>query len=403
MKRLLSVLCLAAISCAPAATTPKPTTLADLRREAEAKPNDRGAWHSVAMAELFAPGGDAARADRAVRRARQLDMRDPELLFAQGLLADIHGRPSLAYDAYVAALDFAVRSDQEKLQPLVEAASYAVLGESGMVRGYRERTLQRLVPLLDWPGLSLAGRAALADVLEPLAQRGGDLALEARIAARLGCATSFRVAGPFGPRALLGFDDKPPADPEKPLADRYDLGPGRGVRATRALGAQICSVHLGGGPVAEAGQTIAETTLRVAGAGDQIVRLDTPNTAELFIDGRSVLRVDRRTVLGPRVVFLKLPLAAGDHRFVVRISTRHPNPVLELAMAPYAAADAAADLQPLAANSAAPDFSLYLRASLALARGDILAAREMLSSATKARGPIRSCPTACAATMHGAI
>ncbi|HEX4351335.1 MAG TPA: hypothetical protein VHZ95_00450, partial [Polyangiales bacterium] len=351
MKRLLFLLSAAAISCAPAAMTPKPTTLADLRREAEAQPNDLGAWRNVAMAELFAPGGDATRADRAVRHARQLDMRDPELLFAQGLLADIHGRPSLAYDAYVAALDFGVRSNQEKLQPLVEAASYAVLGESGMVRGYRERTLQRLLPLLDWPGLSLAGRAALADVLEPLAQRGGDLALEARIATRLGCATSYRVAGPFGPRALLGFDEKPPADPANPLIDQYDLGPGRGVRATRALNAQICSVHLGGGPVAEAGQTIAETTFHVASPGDQIIRLDTPNSAELFVDGRSVLRVDRRTVLGARVVFLKLALTAGDHRFVVRVSSRHPNPVVELAMAPYAAADAAADLQPLAAST----------------------------------------------------
>jgi hypothetical protein len=386
MKRSLWLLCCWLVAaCAGAPSVPKPPGLAELRRAADAQPQDPGAWRALALAELLSAGGDPQRADRAVAYARTLDMRDPELLFAQGLLADIHGHPSLAFDAYLATLEYASRSNAPLAQPLIEAASYALLGQSGMLRGYAQRSLERLLPILERPGLSLAARAALADVLLPVAQRRGDTRLESRIAQRLGCATAFRVAGPFGPRALLGFDEKPPADPAQPLGETYDLGPGRGVRATRALTAQACSLHLGGGPVAEAGQSLAETTVQVAATGDQIVRLDTPNTAELFVDGRSVLRVDRRKVLGSRVMFLKLPLAAGSHRLLVRVSSRHPNPVLELAVAPYTPADAAAQLPPVAARSEVGDLPLYLRVSLLLARGDVLAARALLTPVTKPR------------------
>src|SRR5262249_53516954 len=155
-----------------------------------------------------------------------------------------------------------------------------------------------------------------------------------------------------------------------PLAASYDLGSARGAREVRSVNVNACTLHMGGGPVAEAGQTLAETTLNVPAAGDYTLRLDTPNNAELFIDGHSVLRVDRRQVLGARVVFAKPALSAGQHRLVVRVSSRHPNPVLEVALTQYQPADAET-MQLPAARSDTPGLGLYMRVSLALARGDV--------------------------------
>jgi tetratricopeptide (TPR) repeat protein len=385
MRRLFLLLgCCAFAACVPGSNMPKGPSLAELRRSAEAQPQDARAWREVTMAEVFAAGGDPVRAERAAAHAQKLDPKAPEVALAQGLLADIHGHPSAALDAYLAAVELAAHSRSSGAQHLIEAASYAVLGESGMAPRYVERVSTRLMPVFELPGLALAARAALADVLVPIAYRRGDTQLARHIAARLGCASEFRVAGPFGPRELLGFDDKPPVDLTQPLAQSHDLGPGRGVRPLRALRTQACMLHLGGGAVAEAGMTLAETTLQVAATGDHVVRLDTPNSAELFVDGRSVLRVDRRKVLGARVVFSKLSLTAGVHRVLVRVSSRHPNPVLELAVAPYRAEDAAA-MQLPAARADTPGLGLYLRVALALARGDVLLARQALSVATQAR------------------
>ncbi|MET0384880.1 MAG: hypothetical protein ABW321_02920, partial [Polyangiales bacterium] len=367
---------------APQPATPHAPTLEDLQRTAAERPRDPDAWRALTLAELLGPGGDAVRAQNALIRARTLAPTQPELLAAQGLLADMHGHPSDALDAYLSTIEHGVAAGDAEGSMLAEIASYAVLGQNGLSRGFADRVRPRLTALLKSSKLSLAARAALSDVLVRLAYRRGDVAEVASLSEQLGCITSARVAGPFGPRELLGFDAPPPIDLAQPLPAASDLGPGRGTRPARTLRAQGCRLNLGGGEVADGGMSLAEATLNVPTAGDYTLRLDTPNSAELFIDGHSALRVDRRKQLGARVTFAKLSLTAGAHRVLVRLSSRHPNPVLELALAPYRATDAS-DVDATVARVYSPELGTYLRVALALARGDVVTAREALTSAVQ--------------------
>ncbi|HKU44579.1 MAG TPA: hypothetical protein VJR89_40740, partial [Polyangiales bacterium] len=336
---LCVVLLAAAIGCGAQAAHPEPPTLASLRKAAAEHPNDPQRARTLALAEAFETGGDPKLLEPELKRALELAPRDPSLVYLRAMLNDLHGEPASALEGYLKVIELASASAQPEAQALLEVASYAVMGQSGMSRGYVDEVRERLRPVLEGAPLSAAARGALGDVLLPLAYRRGDLAQAQHIAQTLGCARDYRVAGPFGPRDLLGFDAPPHVDPAKALLESYDLGPGRGRRATRSAKARGCSVHLGGGPIADGGVSWAETEVALSAAGDYVLRLDTPNSAEIYVDGKSVLRVDRRRVLGSRIVLHKLSLAAGNHRIAAKLATRHPNPVLELALTPLMAAD----------------------------------------------------------------
>ncbi len=379
MKRSRWVLVLVALAsaCAGAPAHPERPTLESLREDAEANPRDAARWRTLALAEAFDNGSDPKKLDAELKHALELAPQDPALVYTRALLADVHGKPAVALDGYLKTIELAVGSPKPEAQALVEVASYAVLGQSGMSRGYVEAVQQRLSPVLKGAPLSAAARGAIGDALVPLAFRRGDLTAVNNLATALGCAQNFRVAGPFGPRELLGFDEKPRVDPGQPLAASYDLGAGRGERSTRPARARGCTVHFGGGPIADGGVSWAETSVRIANPGDYLVRLDTPNSVELFIDGKSSLRVDRRRMLGSRVLFHKVSLPAGDHRMMVQVATRHPNPVLELAITPLTAADAlVVEKKPARSKSA---FELHVAVAIALSRGDVLGARQALA------------------------
>ncbi|MEY4582816.1 MAG: hypothetical protein RL701_7519, partial [Pseudomonadota bacterium] len=219
-----------------------------------------------------------------------------------------------------------------------------------------------------------------------LAYRRADLAEVTRLSQAIGCVENVRVAGPFGPRELLGFDAPLPLPADGSLPDTNDLGPGRGVRVTRNVRAQGCRLNLGGGEVADGGMSLAQTDLEIPKAGDYTLRIDTPNSVEVFIDGKSVARIDRRKVLGGRVVLAKVSLSHGRHRVLLRMTSRHPNPVVELAIAPYRDSDARDVPEVLALPVVQPPtpFESYLHEALALARGDVLLARQALATATQA-------------------
>lgn len=369
--------------CVSHTNVPTVPSIEDLRKDAAAHPQDAALAQEVALAELFSRGGDPGRVEAAVSHALSLDATSARILFAQALDADVHGHPARALDAYLQAIEQAARSHDPFAAQLVEGSSYAVAGLDGDVVGYADKVRTRLWPLVEQPGLPAAARAGLADALFPLLARRGDLEGTRKLSAAVGCMSELRVAGPFGPRELLGFDAiSSVLDPSKPLASSYDLGPGRGVRETRVVRSASCTLHLGAGPVAEAGLTFAQTTLQVAKAGPYAVRIDTPNNLELFVDGRSVQRMDRRRMLGSRAVFVTLDLSAGTHLVTLVLGTRHPNPVLELAFSPATEMETSANGLPFEAN-ASDGFPLYLRSAIALVRGDVLGARETLSSVGK--------------------
>jgi tetratricopeptide (TPR) repeat protein len=352
------------------------STIANLREQAAAAPHDAALQSKLALAEMFSYEGDPAQSDAAMARARALDPKSPRLLLMQGLALDVHGHPGKALDAYLAALTLAPASNDALAGSLAELSVHAVAGLEGATSGYDAKVRAAFEPLLDDARLPTPARYGVGSVLIDMAYRRGDRDAAQAIAARLGCVTEARTAGPFGPRELLGFDRNFAAAPGKTLAASYDLGPGRGVTETRELGSKGCSMNIGGGPVARGGVSFVQTYVESRG-GAYVARVQIPSTAEVFVDGRSLVRVDRRRALYPDAVFVPFELPAGRHEVTVKLATRHPNPALSLAIAPQRAGDAQALSLPLSA-AATSGFARYLRGTLALARGDILSARESL-------------------------
>ena len=178
MKWVVTGLCASAllVACAKPPSVPEAPSLAALQRTAAERPQDPSAARSLALGELALPGGDNARAEAALKRARTLSPHDPELLLAEGLLADVHGHPTLAVQAYLTTIEEATRSSLTSAPALVEVAGYALLGQSGLARGFSEQVRTRLSPLVADARLSLAARAALVDVVMPVEFRRGDTA-----------------------------------------------------------------------------------------------------------------------------------------------------------------------------------------------------------------------------------
>ena len=171
---------------------------------------------------------------------------------------------------------------------IAELAIHAIGGLQGSVAGYNAKVRPALERALADAKLSAPARNGAGTLLMQLAYQRGDRDGAQRIAAGIGCITTFRAAGPFGPRDLLGFDSDKSVQPGKPLADQYDLGPNRGLQKTRDLGARGCSVNLGGGPIAEGGTSYAQSYIDVARAGDYVMRFESPNSSELgSTDARS--------------------------------------------------------------------------------------------------------------------
>lgn len=358
--------------------------LADLRAQAEAAPRDPALQAKVALGETFSYEGDPARTAAALDRAIALDGDNPRLHLARALLLDVHGRPSEAFDAYAKALALASASSDPLSAALAEISVQGVAGLEGSVPGYADKARAALEPLLDDARVATPARYAAGSSLMQFAYQRGDRDAAQAVAAQLGCVTQMRAIGPFGPRDLLDFDASHAAKPGAKLAASYDLGPRRGTVQTRELGARGCAVHLSGGPLAKGGVSYAQAYIETQSAGEYVARVQVPSTAEVFVDGRSIARLDRRRELLPDVLFVPVELTAGRHEVTIKLATRHPNPVLALAIAPRRAADDGALGLPLTAD-APSGFAKYLRGTIALTRGDVMSARESLDGVVPGR------------------
>lgn len=299
-----------------------------VRARAAARPDDPAAQRALAEWELLGEGGDPDRAEAAIARAEELAPDDVALAYLRGILLEQRGRPNEALDAFLAVLERTPQSDDPLVSVYVES-TFAYIAD---VRTNAPRFLERARPAIEAlvasPGrIGFPARRQGVFWLREAALQRGDVAEAARLEALVGCPSSARVAGPFGTAVLSGFDETLAGEGAGPLAERYDLGPGRGEMPTRTVEARRCHVPLGGrGDESGPGTRIAEATLRAESAGRYVLALVSSGSVQLRVDGEIVDRVDRRRALRGSTTFHVLDLSAGDHQFELKVSSRHASP-----------------------------------------------------------------------------
>lgn len=304
--------------------------IARVRAEAAARPDDPAAQRALAEWEAFGEGGDPARVAAALARADALAPRDPGLAYVRAVLAEQHGEPEAALAAALEVIARAAESE-DPIAPFYAESTLAYLHDlTTDAPRFRERVRPALEALVARPGhLGFAVRRQAMLWLRDLAQQRGDVAETARIDALAGCAASARVAGPFGPAILTPFDETLAAEQRGPLAERYDLGPGRGETETRRVEARHCVLPLGEGRASGAGVRVVESTIRAPRAGRHVIALAAGgSSAQISIDGAVVARVDRRNRWIGGVTFHALDLEAGEHELEIKLASRHATPGL---------------------------------------------------------------------------
>lgn len=306
-------------------TTPEgaPLPILTLRDRAAASPDDPALQSELARAELLWPGGESARVMPALERAITLSPNDPALFVMKGWVHEEHGELSEALDAFVRALELG-RASEDPFGPLAAEHAIDLLGGlRGGTAGYDERVVPALERVLAEPGrlghpsFRLAGARLIQHGL-----RRGDEALVDRVVERLGCLTSWRAVGPFGPLALSTFDERLSAEGAGALGERYDLGVGVGEDTTFEAESFGCGVSLVGGDVRGSGSTIAETFVDVSDGGPHALIVESGGSFKVSVDGTEVGAVDRRVALHPSHAHFTVQLAPGRHEIEIKLTSR---------------------------------------------------------------------------------
>ncbi|MFO0626041.1 MAG: hypothetical protein U0325_10530 [Polyangiales bacterium] len=365
-------------------------------------PDDTAARLTRALAELTAPGGDTAEATRALDALRDATARDPAARFARGLLLAQHGDFEGALTEYVAAVDAARESPHPLGPAIAEVCVGKLLALRGDVRDFATPFAALLTRSEASPGhLGAAARVRLFEGAVRWAREAGRTPDAHRWTERAGCATRFRVAGPFGPLPNLSFDRTFPPESPAPLAASYDAGPGRGHLPTYAVRARGCAANLGRG-VTLTGVLYASADFTLERAGDVVVYVESPNTFAVLVDGARIATLDPRTHARGSSVHVPLRLAAGHHTLRVKVASGYHSPLLMAAVtdpagvpvAQFTDDNGAANPAPPtvlpappepaddaylpAAQGPATSFGRYVYAELAFSRRHVVAARELL-------------------------
>jgi cellulose synthase operon protein C len=376
---LLSALALSACGGAQRRGERSDRPIDRLRQRALEQPNDRALALELSIAEHLYDGGEPERARLAVAHAKQPGSPKPEdeltLAFIEAEQHVLEGEPPLALEGYLSLLERAAGSRDPRAPLYAELALDSIIDMNDATDDYRprvEKALATLAPRADSLGLTAAHQLRMA--LSVSAMQHGDAASAVAHARAAGCVQQLEVAGPFGPRELLGFDRTLPPEQAGPLAREYDLGPGRDVQQVRTLETRRCTFGLGRGahdPLP--GTTIARAELETA-AGNYALRIESPNSYALFVDGRELARVDLRSRHAEGVRYIPIALSAGKHELKLKVSSRHPNPVLSIALVQAEQPTIAATVLPAPKS----ELDRFLIAKLALARGAAVEARELV-------------------------
>jgi tetratricopeptide (TPR) repeat protein len=207
-----------------------------------------------------------------------------------------------------AALDAALRlCETRSADPRVEIAGARILDLAANTRVFRQSVprVQKLVAAGS-PQTRFLQAALLAAAMDGVP--GLD---PARLAHDAGILTEWRVNGPFGSRPNVDWEQRWDAETH-PLAAAYD---GRKSESFLFLDGNL---NLPGYLRANDGVFFAESSVTLSRAGEMTLRLESPGTSEIFVDGESVLTKDDRLRDSADFQRVTLRLAAGAHRVTVK-------------------------------------------------------------------------------------
>ncbi len=354
-----------------------------VRADAAAHPNDPAAQRSLAEWELLGDGGDVTRAEAAIAHATELQPNDVGLAYLRAILAEQHGQGDAALDAFLAVIAGARASD-DPLAPIYAESSLAYIHD---LRTDAPRFVERARPVLEaafaTPGhVGLPVRRQLFLWLAALALEREDVAEEQRLETVLGAPTAARVAGPFGITVLAGFDTDLPAEGAGPMADHYDLGPGRGVIETRTLTAEHGGLSLTKDATPEErgpGTRIVEATLHAPVAGRYVLALGASGSVQVRIDGQVVERIDRREHWYGSTLYHAFDLTAGDHELELKVASRVASPSV-VWLLDHASEGYSPEVGLALATEPEGPLALFATADVMSDRGDTVGVRELLRS-----------------------
>ena len=202
---LLRQLAVAAVVLMPMAcgttTTTSPHTIAALRGEGHTSDDSEtvGRW---ALAEELAPGGNAQELARALGRLDAL--KKPSMLgsTARALVAESHGHPRAAADAYLAALDAARSSRAPEVNLVAWYVAHRLSSLRLDVSNLFDAHRALFEDVVKNPGgIGWRATAELADWMGNETYRRAEISgkdFDRYVVQTSGCLTDLRLAGPFG-------------------------------------------------------------------------------------------------------------------------------------------------------------------------------------------------------------
>ncbi|MGH9392825.1 MAG: hypothetical protein ACRD1E_01545, partial [Terriglobales bacterium] len=328
------------------------TTSADYARALQAARARGPAGRADAIwIELFY--GDAAQqaaAEEALRQpAAAAEPQAAEMAFLRFLAASVQGEDRQTLSA---ALHLAQAAPSDVATELAVRALSGQLENQGRALLDAVPSLQRLLrsPIADPTTTYMLGRALLAAVHAP------GLALSQAEALQLaGRLPHWQLWGPFGDVQNLGFDQTFAL--EQKIAPSYDALLAAGASGSRTRTPESFE-NIGDGIAfpqdwGAQGVDFAVTYVHASAPARVLLRLYSSNSSQVEINGKSVLRLDRRSSYTPATATAALELAPGWNRIVIKLagSSRRsfdlmlrpaPGTILEDAATPPANAQLAA-------------------------------------------------------------
>lgn len=322
---LMASLSMLGVSCAAAshgdsgiAGLAQASDLSKLRGD-EDSGNDEKAGRG-ALGEMLLPGGDPARADKTTKRLAKDKANGLYASIAIALDAEAHGHPTGAADAYVRALD-AARSSEDASTPLLSWFAAHRLGQlRNSVADLYEKHRRVVDAIIAEPGhIGWRTTAELLDFALAAAYDKAEIegvANAERVAQRVGCSRSIRLAGPFGRGTAA--DRRRHFAPEKPgtWPPFFPEDPVRGSVA-HVLKTDQSRCFAAAAEETDSGVFYAETFFTNSSEMDIVIAAQ--GALAIFVDDAPVSERDLRQwgVWQRFGVAVRVP--AGRHRLVVRL------------------------------------------------------------------------------------